>query len=326
MTERNLSVAVWTGGHTIGEAYLSYDNDAEQQVGGESNVLASNGLIGLREGLEAALVVSILVSFLVRSDQRAQLRWVWLGVGTAVALSVTVGAVLTYGTSQLSFTAQEAVGGIGSIVAVGFVTGMVFWMRSAARTIASGLRGQLSKAIEVGAIAVAVVAFIAVAREGLETAIFFYAAVQSAGVGTGLPLLGFVLGIVAAVVLGYLIYRGTVHINLTIFFRVTGVLLIVVAAGILAYGLHDLQEAGILPGLHTLAFDASATVPPDSWYGVLLKGILNFSPQTTVVQAIAWVAYVCIVLPLFLLPKRTGPRPQPAAQLSTSTPHTAEAS
>jgi high-affinity iron transporter len=288
-------------------------------------VLAANGLIGLREGLEAALVVSILVSFLVRSDQRAQLRWVWLGVGVAVLLSVAVGAVLTYGTSQLSFTAQEAVGGIGSIIAVGFVTAMVFWMRAAARTISSGLRGQLTKALEVGALAVAVVAFIAVAREGLETAIFFYAAVQSAGVGTGLPLLGFVLGITAAVALSWLIYRGTVHINLNVFFRVTGVLLIIVAAGILAYGMHDLQEAGILPGLNTLAFDVSASVPPDSWYGVLLKGIFNFSPQTTVLEAVVWVAYVGIVMPLFLAPQRSRVRPQPA-QVGTSAPNTAEAS
>lgn len=288
-------------------------------------MLAANGLIGLREGLEAALVVSILVSFLVRSDQRAQLRWVWLGVGVAVLLSVAVGAVLTYGTSQLSFTAQEAVGGIGSIIAVGFVTAMVFWMRAAARTISSGLRGQLTKALEVGSLAVAVVAFIAVAREGLETAIFFYAAVQSAGVGTGLPLLGFVLGITAAVALGWLIYRGTVHINLNLFFRVTGVLLIIVAAGILAYGMHDLQEAGILPGLNTLAFDVSASVPPDSWYGVLLKGIFNFSPQTTVLEAVVWVAYVGIVMPLFLAPQRSRVRPQPA-QVGTSAPNTAEAS
>lgn len=288
-------------------------------------MLASNGLIGLREGLEAALVVSILVSFLVRNDQRTQLRWVWLGVGVAVLLSVAVGALLTYGTAQLSFTAQEAVGGIGSIVAVAFVTVMVFWMRSAARTISSGLRGQLTRAIEVGALAVALVAFLAVAREGLETAIFFYAAVQSAGVGTGLPLLGFVLGITAAVLLGYLIYRGTVHINLTVFFRVTGVLLIIVAAGILAYGMHDLQEADILPGLHTLAFDVSAAVPPDSWYGVLVKGIFNFSPQTTVLEAVVWVAYVGIVLPLFLLPQRSRTRPQPV-QVPTSAPHPAEAS
>ena len=141
-----------------------------------------------------------------------------------------------------------------------------------------------------------------------------------------MPLLGFLLGIAVAVVLGWLIYRGSVHINLGIFFRVTGVLLIVVAAGILAYGVHDLQEAAILPGLHTLAFDVSTAVPPDSWYGVLLKGIFNFSPQTTVLEAVVWVGYLVIVMSLFLLPQRARPRPQPAQTTTSSAPITAEAS
>lgn len=276
-------------------------------------MLVANALIGLREGLEAGLVVSILVAFLVRSGRTAALRWVWAGVGVAVVLSVLAGALLTYGTAQLSFTAQEAFGGFASIVAVAFVTGMVFWMRSAARTIAAELRGQLTTALRLGPLAVAGVAFLAVAREGLETAIFFYAAAQSAGVGTARPLVGFLLGIAVSVVLAYAIYRGTVRLDLSRFFRVTGVLLVLVAAGILAYGVHDLQEAGIVPGLTTLAFDVSGAVPPDSWYGTLLKGIFNFSPRTTVAEAVVWVAYVAVVLPLFLAPARRAPRPAPAA-------------
>jgi len=273
-------------------------------------VLFANGLIGLREGLEAALVVSILVAFLVKSERRSAVPYVWLGVGTAVALSVVLGALLTYGTSRLTFTAQETVGGVTSIVAVGFVTGMIFWMRTAARTIAAHLRGHLSSALEIGPLAVALVAFLAVGREGLETAVFFYAAVEAAGGGTALPLTGFLVGIGVAVVLGVGIYKGALRINLSRFFRITGVLLVVVAAGILAYGIHDLQEAAILPGLNTLAFDVSAAIPPDSWYGTLLKGFFNFSPQTTVLEAIAWVSYMAIVLPAFLWPSR---RPAPVA-------------
>lgn len=265
-------------------------------------MFAANALIGLREGLEAALVVTILVAFLVRGERRESLRYVWIGVGAAVGLSVLLGALLTYGTSRLSFTAQEAIGGITSIVAVAFVTGMIFWMRRAARTIAGELRGKLSDALELGPLAVVLVAFLGVGREGLETAIFFYSAVEAADGGTAVPLTGFLLGLAAAVVLGILIYLGSIRLNLGVFFKVTGVLLIFVAAGILAYGFHDLQEAGILPGLHTLAFDVSAAVPPDSWYGTLLKGIFNFSPQTTVLEAVAWVSYVGIVLPLFLRP------------------------
>lgn len=262
-----------------------------------------NVLIGLREGLEAALVVTILLAFLVKSDKRWALRHVWLGVGIAVALSVTLGALLTFGTSQLTFKAQELIGGIASIIAVAFVTGMIFWMRKAARTISSELKDHMSTALHVGPLAVAIVAFLGVGREGLETAIFFYAAVQSAD-STTVPLLGFLLGLAAAVALGVLIYRGAIRINLGSFFKVTGILLIFVAAGILAYGFHDLQEADVLPGLNTLAFDVSGAVPADSWYGTVLKGIFNFSPQTTVVEAIVWVAYVGVVLPFFLRPMR----------------------
>lgn len=267
-------------------------------------MLVSNALIGLREGLEAALVVTILIAFLVRSGNRWAVRHVWLGVATAVALSVALGAFLTFGTRQLSFTAQETVGGIASIVAVAFVTAMIFWMRRAARTISTELKDHMSEALRVGPLAVSLVAFLGVGREGLETAIFFYAAVQAADGGSGLPLTGFLIGLAAAVVLGLQIYRGAVRIDLGSFFKVTGVLLIFVAAGILSYGVHDLQEAAILPGLTTLAFDVSEAVPPDSWYGTVLKGIFNFSPQTTVLEAIAWVAYVGIVLPLFLRPVR----------------------
>ena len=275
-------------------------------------MLASNALIGLREGLEAALVVVILVAFLVKSGRRWALRYVWTGVGVAVALSVALGALLTYGTSQLSFEQQELIGGSASILAVVFVTGMVFWMRAASRTISGELKGRLDRALDLGPAAVVLVAFLGVGREGLETAIFFYATTEAAGRGNSQPLLGWVVGLAGAVVLGWLIYRGAVRINLAKFFRYTGVLLVLVAAGILAYGLHDLQEAGILTGLNSLAFDVSAWISPDSWYGALLKGIFNFSPNTTWLQAVAWTVYVAVVLTLFLRPVRTPQKPAAA--------------
>lgn len=275
--------------------------------------MLSTALIGLREGLEASIVVVILVAFLVRTGRREALRWVWAGVGAAVALSVAVGAALTYGTSTLTFRAQEAVGGFGSILAVALVTGMVLSMRTAARTMSGQLRGSLESALAVGSGAVVLMAFLAVAREGLETALFFFSAVQSAGGGTAEPLLGFVIGIAASVVLGVGLYRGAVTIDLGKFFTVTGVLLVVVAAGILAYGVHDLQEAAILPGLTTLAFDVSGAIPPSSWYGTLLKGVLNFSPASTVLEVGVWVAYVVVVTTLFLRPARRPSSPAPSA-------------
>jgi high-affinity iron transporter len=275
--------------------------------------LLGNALIGLREGLEAALVVSILVAFLVRTGRRSVLPKVWLGVGIAIAVSVGVTLALTLAQQALTFEAQEAFGGGLSIIAVGFVTWMIFWMRRVARSISSELRGRLESAIQMGSTAVVVMAALAVGREGLETAVFFFAAAQAAGETTE-PLIGFLLGIGVSIVLAYLIYRGAVSLDMGRFFTVTGILLIFVAAGILAYGVHDLQEAAILPGLTTLAFDVSAAVPPDSWYGTLLKGIFNFSPQTTVLQAVVWAAYVAVVLTLFLLPQRS---PRAAAPLAS---------
>lgn len=270
-------------------------------------MFVSNALIGLREGLEAALVVVILLAFLVKTNRRWAIPYVWLGVGTAVGLSVVLGAVLTFGTRQLSFEAQELIGGTASIIAVAFVTVMVFWMKSAARTISGELKGKLDKALDLGPLAVALVGFLGVGREGLETAIFFYATAQAAGAGNNLPLLGWAVGLGGAIVLGWLIYRGALKINLARFFRWTGVALVLVAGGILSYGIHDLQEAGFLPGLNALAFDVSGTIEPGSWYAVLLKGTLNFTPQTTWLQAIAWVLYVGTVMTLFLRPARQSP-------------------
>ena len=275
-------------------------------------MLLSSALIGLREGLEAALVVSILIAFLVKSDQRAALKWVWGGVAAALVICVAIGTAIAYTIGELRFEQQEIVGGSLSIVAVAFVTWMIFWMRATARTIAKELRGRLSDALAIGPVAVAVMALLAVGREGLETMAFFYANVRTAEAGTHEPLIGFVVGIVVAVGLGWLIYRGAIRFNLGKFFTYTGVLLVFVAAGILGYGLHDLQEARVLPGLNTLAFDLSGTLPEDSWYGALLKGLFNYSAQTTVLQAVVWVLYVSVVLTVFLWPRKApAPTPEP---------------
>jgi high-affinity iron transporter len=268
----------------------------------------ANYLIGLREGLEATLVVSILVAYLVKAGHRDRLAPVWLGVGVAVALSLTFGALLTFTSHQLGFKAQEAFGGTLSIIAVGFVTWMIFWMRRTARFLKTELQGKLDAALLMGTFALTLTAFIAVAREGLETSLFIWAAAQSAGSGAS-PIVGATLGIATAVVLGYLLYRRAVTINLAKFFTWTGAGLIIVAGGVLAYGVHDLQEAGDLPGLNNLAFDVSGAVPPDSWYGTLLKGTLNFSPETTWLQAVAWLLYVIPVMYLFFRPARKPATP-----------------
>ena len=222
--------------------------------------MLANFLIGLREGLEAALVVSILLAYLAKSDRRGLMGRVWVGVVVAVAVSLGFGAVLTFGPKGLTFAARELIGGSLSIVAVGFVPWMIFWMAKAARGMAGDLRSQVDRAAKAGRWSLAVVALLAVGREGLETALFLWATTEAATrqtAGTTAPLVGAALGIAVAVLLGYLLYRGAVKINLSKFFAWTGAFLIIVAAGVLAYGVHDLQEAGFLPGLQTLAFDVS---------------------------------------------------------------------
>ena len=260
-------------------------------------------LTGLREGLEAALVVSILMSFMVRSGHRDRIPALWAGVAVAVILSFGFGALLHYTPASMSFEAQEAFGGILSIVAVVFVTWMVFWMKRASRTLKGELQNKMSAAVEIGTIGVFTAALLAVGREGLETALFLYPTFQAQGAGAG-PAIGALLGILTSVVIGVLLYRGVVSMNLATFFKFTGAALIVIAAGVLAYGVHDLQEAGILPGIDNLAWDVQGW-EITSWYGALLKGIFNLGPQMTVLEIVVYVGYLIPTMVLFLRPSRT---------------------
>ncbi|MER8222760.1 iron uptake transporter permease EfeU [Streptomyces sp. NPDC094143] len=269
----------------------------------------SNYLIGLREGLEASLVVCILIAYLVKTGRRDALKAIWTGIGVAVALALGFGCALEFGSQELTFQAQEALGGSLSILAVGLVTWMVFWMRRTARHLRSELHGRLDAALAMGTGALVATAFLAVGREGLETALFVWASVHAASDGTPRPLLGVALGLLTAVLLGWLFYRGALRIDLSRFFTCTGAMLVVVAAGVLAYGFHDLQEADFLPGLNDKAFDISGTIPPDSWYGTLLKGVLNFQPDPTTLQVTVWILYLVPTLALFLAPARVRTEP-----------------
>ncbi len=271
--------------------------------------MLANFLIGLREGLEAALVVSILVAYVVHTDRRQALRSIWLGAGAAAAISLAAGALLTFTSHSLTFKAQETFGGVMSILAVGLVTWMIFWMRRTAQHLKGDLHERIDMALAMGTGALALTAFVAVAREGLETALFIWTAVQSTG-STFKPVVGASLGLATAFVLGYLVYRRSVSINLAKFFLYTGAGLVVVAAGVLAYGIHDLQEAGYLTfgTLGHQVFDATGILPPSSWWGSLWKGLFSVSPTPSRLELGVWVTYLVPTLVLFLRRPRA---PQP---------------
>ncbi|WP_236792381.1 iron uptake transporter permease EfeU [Amycolatopsis sp. GM8] len=268
-----------------------------------------NLLIGLREGLEAGLVVSILLAALKRTGAKTSPAPIWLGVLVAATLAVGFGAVLTFSRAALSTTAQEAFGGTLSLIAVCLVTAMVFWMRRTARGLSGELSAKVSGAVQIGAGALALTAFLAVGREGLETALFLWTTVQAAGESTA-PLIGAAIGIAIAVLLCWLLYRSAFRLNLGVFFSRTAVLLIVIAAGVLAYGLGDLQGAGVLPGHSWLAFDLTATVSPDAWWVTLIRGVLNLTPSMTWLQVVAYLVYLAVVLTAFFRkPKTVAEKP-----------------
>ncbi|WP_405560398.1 FTR1 family protein [Streptomyces canus] len=272
-------------------------------------------LIGLREGLEAGLIVSVLIATLVRSGARSRLPQVWTGVLAAISLALSFGAVLTFTAASLSATAQEAFGGALSVVAVGFVTAMVFWMRRSARTFSREIREKVTGALGMGAGMLIVTSFLAVGREGLETALFLWTTARAAGESAG-PLTGAGIGLALAAGLCWALYRRVLHINLTKFFTATGAVLIVIAAGVLGYGLRDLQEGKVLPGGTSYAVDLGGSVDAGAWYSTLMQGVFNLTPTMTWLQVAGYAGYLAVVMTLFLRgasTRTTGPAPKARA-------------
>ncbi len=294
----------------LGKPYLSHVTWADS---------VPNLLIGLREGLEAGLVVTILLAA-VRKTAAARAERdgssgtskpaistapIWLGVLGAVTLAAAFAAVLTFSVSVLSSAGQEAVGGLLSVLAVCLVTGMIFWMRRTAATLSAHIRGEVARAAAIGTGALTLTAFLSVGREGLETTLFLWTAAKASGQTVG-PIVGAAIGIAAAVVLCWLLYRRAIHLNVGVFFNRTAIALIVIAAGVLAYGLGDLQDAGWLPGHTWLAFDLTSHIDPSSWWASIITGITELSPKMTVLQVTAWLAYLVVVIPAFVNAGRTA--------------------
>lgn len=271
--------------------------------------LFGSGLIGLREGLETSIVVSILIAFLVKSGRRDALKWVWLGVAGAIAMTIGVFLTIQFSAYTVSGLGAEAIAGVASLVAVVIVTTMVLWMKSAAATMSGELKSGMARALDTGGGAVAALAFLAVGREGVETALFM---VGFAEAETLWPLVGLVVGVLIAIAIAWAMYAGAIRIDLAKFFKYTAVFLILVAAGILSYGVGALQTVGWLPGLADKAFDISSWFNWASWYGQVVQGVFNVTPTPTILQFGAWLAYLVIVLAVFLRPSKAPARPADA--------------
>lgn len=273
------------------------------------SLFLGNFLIALREGVEAALVVGILIAYLVKVGRKDVLPQLWLGVAVATLIPLTAGAYMTFGPYTLTFAAQEILGGTLSLLAAIFVTWMIIWMAKNGRAMHGEITAAAQKSLAVGSGASIVwLAIISVGREGIETAVFVWAAVKStATTAVVMPVLGVLAGLIVAAIIGWLIYRGTKAINLRLFFLITGILLIFVAAGIVTYGIGDLQEAGVLPGFGIPAYDLSpyfdGSIPllhPDAWWFVLADAMFQIHLSPTHLQVAAWWIYMLVVMPLFI--------------------------
>jgi high-affinity iron transporter len=270
--------------------------------------MLSTFIIALREGLEAALIVGILVAYLVKTGRKALLAPLWAGVALAVVVSLATGAFLTFTSTELSPRGEEFFAGTTSFLAVGFVTWMVFWMKRTARYLKGQLEGQMSTAVLAGPLALAAAAFFAVVREGLETSLFIYANFKTVA-STPSATIGLVLGLGLAITLGYLIYRSSIKINLSKFFNYTGIALVVVAAGVLSYGIHEYQELGWLPGADFFVWDVTSVIAKESLIGGVLAGTIGFDTTTSLLQFVLWAAYLAVVLAIYLKPAASKPAP-----------------
>jgi high-affinity iron transporter len=272
-------------------------------------------LIMLREGIEAALIVGIVASYLRQTDRRNLLPAVWGGVVLACLLCLALGIALDMVSAEFPQREQEMFGGVVALIAAGMLTSMVFWMRKAARSIRTTLHRSVDAALRPGraaGFALVTTVFLAVGREGLESVFFLLATFQQ-DVGIAVPA-GAILGLMGAAGVGAAIYLGGVRLNLRVFFRWTGVFIVLVAAGLLASAVRAFHEAGLWNGLQETLFDLSHALPTDSPVGAVLAGLLGYTDTPTLGEGLVWVAYLIPALMLFAFDR---------ARVSSAPPRTA---
>ncbi len=271
--------------------------------------MAAAALISLREGLEAALIVGIVLGYLSRIGYFEGRKAVWTGVAAAVLASLGLALIIQVVGTQLEGRAEEIFEGATMFLAVGVLTWMIFWMRYQARLLKPTLERDVQHAVETGTKwGLIIVAFIAVFREGVETALFLSAAAfASDGQGT---LIGAAIGLGAALLIGYLIYASTTRLNIRAFFNVTSILLLLFAAGLLAHGIHEFQEAGLIPTVNGQVWDTNHLLDENSSLGQLLRTVFGYNGNPSLEEVLAYVGYwVVVLLGLrFWLESRTSPK------------------
>jgi high-affinity iron transporter len=277
-------------------------------------------VIALREGVEASLIVGIIAAFLVKEGRQDSLRQMWAGVAIAVALCIGIAVILRVIGEELPQQQQEGLETVIGLIAVAAVTYMIIWMRRNAKGIKKVLEGNAASALANGStMALVAMAFLAVLREGFETSVFLLAAFQDSA-DTAAAGIGAVIGLALAVAIGVGIYRGGVRINLTRFFRITGLILVFVAAGLLSTALHTAHEAGWFNDLQSQAIDLTWLVQPGTVSGSLLTGMLGLQPSPTVGEALVYLLYAVPMTLYVLWPDRLRLRRETARSSGTSAP------
>ena len=268
-------------------------------------------LTGLREGVEAALIVSIVLAYLAKTGNQRFFGRIWAGVVAAIGVSVGLGLVLWVTIGGLEEPYEQVFEGLAMLLAAGVVTWMLFWMRRTSANIRGELHAGVDRALtEGGAWALSILAFTAVIREGIETSLFLLGQVTAATdaeVGALSTLVGAVIGMVIAVGIGYAFYRGAQVINLRTFFRWTGIALIFIAAGLLSHAVHEFVEIGLITFGTSTAFDISSVLPHEgegflATIGQLLRALFGYSSNPEWVTLITWLVYVVVVMFLYLRP------------------------
>jgi high-affinity iron transporter len=269
----------------------------------DAGAFSSGFVTGLREGVEAALIVSIILAYLARTGNARHFPKIWLGTGAAVAVSFIAGIAIVVTVGELESPYEQVFEGLTLLVAAGIVTWMLFWMRRQAGAVKGELHAAVDRVLTEGGMwGLALVAFTAVIREGVETALFLVGQVTAAQAAGWNVLFGALLGLLLAAVIGYGFYRGSRRIRLATFFRWTGIALIFIAAGLLSHAVHELIEIGVIRFGTQTAFDVSALLPHESGIGQFLSALFGYTSTPEVLTLGVWVAYLLIVLALYLRP------------------------